>query len=539
MKPREGMHIGPYRVERLLPEAEGGFAYVVVARYIFGDDQSEQVALKISKLDPRGPNQDGKKNWESVYIRALQNEVETLRRLQHPGIVRIYPIPFESKPQHMTYVARAEELPGQPWYFVMEYLAGGTVESLIKRWGRLPVPLAVEIVQQVAAALDYMHNKGFAHLDIKTSNILLRYPLADKDLPEAVLVDFGAAQKTVRRGEVEAGALSYLPPERVRVLLGNDPPESIVDKSASDIYSLGIALYRMITGRLPFMGRRSNVTTAILQKDVPPPSTYVSELKSYSALEELVLAMLDKQPAQRPKAEEVVAQLERVVYSPRLYKIKPLPQSSNRWQQMTLTLIILLLIESAGLTYLWGKGTLWGTHENPSRTAVVSSVSVDITLSATSTPTITRTPTMTLQRTRSQKSGGIIMEPTFTPTVTPTPTPIRPTATLIPTETSTPTPTNTPSPRPTQTPTPTHTPTSTPTLRPPTPPSRPSGSGQPPGQPPAPPQLQPTPVPPPSNPTVPSPPPTSPPSQSAPKPSPGKPTALPPVKPPLPAPPDS
>ena len=109
----------------------------------------------------------------------------------------------------------------------------------------------MEIAYQVGVALDYLHGSGYAHLDIKTNNIALRRSLVPDTPPEAVLIDFGAAQKALRRAEVEAGALMYLPPERVAVLVGNRPPETVVNKPAADVYALGITLYRMLTGDFP------------------------------------------------------------------------------------------------------------------------------------------------------------------------------------------------------------------------------------------------------------------------------------------------
>lgn len=163
-----------------------------------------------------------------------------------------------------------------------------------------------------------MHSKGYAHLDIKTNNILLREPLNDENLLQAVLVDFGAAQKAVRRAEVEAGALVYLPPERVRVMRGDAPPESVTDKAAADIYSLGIVLYRMLAGRLPFQGRKDEVTTAILNQAPTTPSSYNANIRSLTGLDDLILEMLDKQPERRPKAGEIIDRLERLQPSPRL-----------------------------------------------------------------------------------------------------------------------------------------------------------------------------------------------------------------------------
>ena len=519
MRIPEGAIIGQYRVERVLPGAEGGFAYVVVARRLVGDKEGERVALKVAKIS-------GNDEIDDVYIRALQNEVEILRRLLHPGIVRIYPLILEENPKRLTYTARAVELPGHPWFFAMEYLGGGTVESLIQRYKQLPIPLAIEIAQRTAGALDYLHNKGFVHLDIKTTNILLRHPIAEDDMLEAVLVDFGAAQKTVRRGEVEAGALSYISPERLKSLIGKDGLDDIKDKAPADIYALGVVLYRMVTGRFPFTGRRSDIIEAVLEKQPPSPSSYREELKSYPALEDLLSAMMDKIPTHRPNAEEVFSELERVVYSPRFYNLEPLPPKHTPWKRAALTFFALAVVEIAAFAYLWTSNmqpfTSWNDHGDKRNMDVVA-MAENTTSPTLSAPVVTPTNLPTLG-----KRGGIIVEPTSTPTITPTATPVGPTATPISTDTPTPTSTLTPSPTITPSATPTITPTLTPTPTP-TPPKPANPSA------PNPPTAPPTKVPqhPPPTPTPVRP------SHPVPKPTAIKPTAVPPTRPPFPPPSES
>ena len=463
----EGTYIGPYVVERVLPGGEGGFALVVVARHY--QKSGERVAIKIAKVWVKRKDQEKTAELIDSYERALRNEVETLRQLYHPGIVRIYPIPLDDR-RH-SYMAREPRIKGKPWYFVMEYLSGGSVEDMIKRHRRLDVPLAVEIVQQVAGALDYLHGKGFAHLDIKPSNILLRKPISQETRPEAVLVDFGAAQKALRRAEIEAGALVYLPPERVRIVLGDYPSDAVKDKAAADIYSLGVSFYYMVTGKLPFKGKRSSVTTAILKKQVTPPSSIVPEIRNYKRLEELILSMLDKQPDARPKAHEVVKQLDQVVSPPRFQDVGHLQYSiPNRWQRLALIFMILSFVELGGVAYLGYNQIIRGSNEK--ETKIVSTIEIresmatQITVTSFPTPTITTSPTKGSENTplptRSPIPGILVENGTPTPTLeksgveevavpTPTSTPTEepPTATPVPTHTPTPTP------RPTSTPTPT------------------------------------------------------------------------------------
>lgn len=342
----EGVSIGPYRIETILPEHQGGFAQVVLARRRSSDGAGERVAVKIAKRD------DGS---DDTFSRSLGNEVETLRLLKHPGIVRLYPIRIDDR--HFAHMARALEISGKPWYFVMEYLEGGSVEKLIERRGALSPLLAVEIAHQVGLALDYLHTQNFAHLDIKTSNILLRRPLLDGNAPEGVLVDFGAAQKLVRRAEVEAGALVYLPPERVEIMLANKAPETPFDKRAADIYSLGVTLYRMLTGDLPFRGRRSTVVSAILH-DIPTQPLHLNpSLQAFPDLSVLVMQMMEKRPDRRPPIKEVLARLDQIVPPPRFngspgQKTLP-PQGRRAWRTIALIALFVAILEAFALAFVW------------------------------------------------------------------------------------------------------------------------------------------------------------------------------------------
>ena len=445
-----GARIGPYRVEFVLPGSRGGFAQVVVARRVAGGSEHETVAVKIARTDSAAGVD------AEAFARALGSEVETLRVLKHPGIVRLFPIQLDDV--RYSYMARADNLPGRPWYYVMEYLAGGSVEDLIREQSALDPALAVEIAHQVGVALDYIHTSGYAHLDIKTNNIVFRRPLALGEPPEAVLIDFGAAQKALRRAEVEAGALMYLPPERVQVLVGNRAPETVVDKSAADVYALGITLYRLLTGDLPFRGKRDHVTTAILN-DVPThPMQINRNLVTLPELDALIMQMLEKDPERRPGIKEVLTRLDQVVAPPRFDGAAPVevpkPAAGRGWKYAALILGAVAVLEGAAVASLW-----LGWPEGPSRRVPIAT-DAPTQSPAPVLPTLTSIPVATLS------PGKNTQPPKVTPSRSPTPTRQPPTATLMPS-----------GPGPTVVPTRTLAPTATkrPTVVPasPTPPSTP------------------------------------------------------------------
>jgi serine/threonine protein kinase len=298
-----GSDIGnfPYHIQERLNTGQGAMSEVYLATVGKPTEQEPApplVVLKIARvLDKHG----------KFYHVALDNEVERLRRLKHPGIVRIYPIRREGIP-NLPYMARSG-LEGQPWFSVMEYLPGGSLADLIERNKQLEIGLALEIARSLAATLDYLHSRGQVHLDIKPENILFRSdPLGER--VEPVLIDFGIARDAGQSG-LTAATVRYSPPERLQATRHSTMPRELVARPhpSMDIYSLGLVLYYMVAGCVPFQGRNAQtVTSAILEGNPTSPSTYQPTLPH--ELDELILKAIHKDPAERPTAEELAIALE-------------------------------------------------------------------------------------------------------------------------------------------------------------------------------------------------------------------------------------
>jgi formylglycine-generating enzyme required for sulfatase activity len=229
--------IGPYRVDRIL--AQGNFL-VYLARDI---RDGRQVAIKIAR-----PGDDRGRQW----IMSLAAEARKLEGLDHPRIVKVY--------EYVPYGGAAAELGG---FLVLEYVEGQTLADWFQT-GRPPPLRLARIVALVADAVHHAHTHraGLVHRDLKPSNILL-----DRQ-GDPHICDFGLAideeVQRLRRHEV-AGTLSYMAPEQVR-------GETHRLDGRTDIWALGVILYRGLTGRLPFPGRDQNeIFDEILHRDPKPP----------------------------------------------------------------------------------------------------------------------------------------------------------------------------------------------------------------------------------------------------------------------------
>gem|GEM_PF-1669224 len=469
---RVGSRVGPYKIVAPLAEARGGMAELYLAQ-LARLEGIQLVILKIVPVEGEGGIAE---------LNALRKEVEILQRLRHPNIVKIYPIPSRNgRREH--YIARATNVPGNPWFCAMEHLGGGSLESRLQELTVFPLGEAVEIAYQIGSALDYMHSKGYVHWDIKPGNVLFRYDQSENGKVEAVLIDFGIARGTHEPGVV-AGTREYMSPERWRVQMGEVPLEQIMDQRPADVYALSVVLYETLAGNLPFVAEDKEGITAAILKEPPIPLTDFN-YEVPAVVEDVIFQGLEKNLANRPTIEEMVTMLDRAVPAPRV-GVQPLPVFGAAPARAA---------ERAGVSVPRKRREPGEVVEKPAKPSLIRRLWVPITAiiavalaltfskwrpwvvgfiqSPTPTPTVVPTPTPTPNATATAQAAEVVIAQAVQGTATaqavateaaqatataqaPTPTPVPPTPTPIP-----PTPTPVPS---TPTPIP-----ATPTPVPPTP----------------------------------------------------------------------
>ncbi len=203
------------------------------------------------------------------FVKKFQEEAQAAAGLAHPNIVNVYDVGDEDG----------------IYYIVMELVEGITLKNYIERKGRLTIKEATSIAIQVSAGLEIAHNNQIVHRDIKPQNIIISREGKVK------VTDFGIAKATTSQTTTSnaMGSVHYASPEQAR--------GGYVDHR-SDIYSLGIVLYEMVTGRVPFDGDTA-VAVAVkhLQEEMAPPSTYCKEIP-YS-LEQIIKKCTQKSPDRR------------------------------------------------------------------------------------------------------------------------------------------------------------------------------------------------------------------------------------------------
>lgn len=288
--------IGPYSVNEEI--SHGGMAKVfLVSR------RGKEFALKISRANSQSTDRDQFNNI------AIRKEANLLKKIRHRRIVKIYPIPTEGQVRRKTvYTACDAGNHGKPWYFVMEYLAGGTLEDFVKEYGPLNVSEATNIVGNIALGLFHlMEEYQVTHNDVSLKNILFRSEVVRGKPYDPVLIDFGSAAGT-KRFRDEAGAWFIMAPERIKIAIGKVPPEMVTQLNPEkiDVWSLGIMLYYCLSQELPFSSRwRKRLTSEILNDQ--PQSVREYNKKVPVELDDFIIKnCLCKDYRSRPSIQEVL-----------------------------------------------------------------------------------------------------------------------------------------------------------------------------------------------------------------------------------------
>lgn len=258
-----------YEIQELI--GVGGMAMVYKA-YDTVDDKT--VAIKILKDEFLG---------NSEFIRRFKNESKAIAVLSHPNIVKVFDVSFGDKMQ----------------YIVMEYIDGITLKEYISHQHVIPWKEAVHFTVQILQALQHAHEKGIVHRDMKPQNIML---LQDGTIK---VTDFGIARffnnETRTMTDKAIGSVHYIAPEQAR----GDSTDG-----KADIYSVGVMLYEMLTGKLPFEAD-SAVSVAIMQMQTDPTPLRELNDKIPEGIEEITLKAMRKDPGQRyASASEMLDAIE-------------------------------------------------------------------------------------------------------------------------------------------------------------------------------------------------------------------------------------
>jgi len=258
----KAIEIGSVVIQR--PLNKGGMGEIYLGEHL---GRGEQVAIKILP-----PQFAGKENFQQRFRR----EAETIAALDHPNIVKLYD--FGDTDGHL--------------FMVMEFIPGDSLDAHFASYGPLPIDQFQQILKELASAIDYAHSQGVIHRDIKPSNVLLRN--SHKGPLHPVLTDFGIAKMIASTTEITQtgilGTFDFISPEQIQA-------SSQVD-GRTDIYSLGVLSFQLLTGQLPFQTRSWGATLiAHLQQPPPDPRLLRPEVTSRQA--KAILRSLEKFPQNR------------------------------------------------------------------------------------------------------------------------------------------------------------------------------------------------------------------------------------------------
>jgi serine/threonine protein kinase/tetratricopeptide (TPR) repeat protein len=253
---------GRFEVVRVIGEGGMGVVYEAIDR-----KRNHRIAIKSAKAG---------------FQRLLSPELEGALKVRHPNVCLVNQI-------HTT---KTEV--GEVDFLSMEFLQGETLSAHLTKKGKFAPPAALEIARQLCAGISEAHRSGIVHGDLKSNNVILC--LDEAEHLRAVITDFGLASGTNQAAAALGGTPDYMAPELWR---GQKPSK------ASDIYGLGVILYEVVTGRLPF----DRKTMESRLKPLPAPSTVAKGLDP--RWDDVIRACLSDSPDVRPSAAQVITRLDK------------------------------------------------------------------------------------------------------------------------------------------------------------------------------------------------------------------------------------
>jgi hypothetical protein len=307
---------GRYRIVRVL--GRGGMGTV----YLAHDTQLDRpVALKVPRFADRA---------DPPLLQRFYREARIAATFTHPSLCPVYDV---------------GEIDGVH-FLTMPYLSGESLSAWLRREGPLPEQTAAAFVAQVARALEVAHRAGVIHRDLKPANVMVT------ERREPVVMDFGLARSGLA-GDVRMtasgvilGTPAYMPPEQV----GGDAASV---GPGCDIYSLGVMLYEMLTGRLPFQGAPHELLRQVLTRDPEPPSRHRPRLDP--RLEAICLKALAKEPAARfasmaafAEALEAYLRGDDTVITPAGAADRRVPSGSRRRLRWLVVAVVAALLAALG-----------------------------------------------------------------------------------------------------------------------------------------------------------------------------------------------
>ncbi|HEX6899618.1 MAG TPA: tetratricopeptide repeat protein [Thermoanaerobaculia bacterium] len=326
---------GRYRVARFIARGGMGEVYEV-------DDLElrERVALKTVRPEVAR---------DTFAVERFRREIQLARKVTHPNACRIFDVSHHRDDRHPEGVI----------FLTMELLEGETLAQRLQRGGSLTPAEALPVARQIAEALDAAHQAGIVHRDLKPGNVML---VEGRSGTRAVVTDFGLARLesgnegglTLTAAAAVVGTPAYLAPEQV---------EGAEVTAAADVYSFGILLYEMITGKVPFLGDNALSTAAKRLREAPvPPRVHAPGLDS--RWETAILRCLERDPADRfASAPEAVAAVlaplpapEPVTAAvPRPAPVRKEPAKPRAAARQWLLLAALLALAAAVGVYRYGQ----------------------------------------------------------------------------------------------------------------------------------------------------------------------------------------